>query len=237
MKFFRNNDKLKEMLKQSQRDFSFDQKAVKQTVLAHAGTHQPVLLAKSYRLAWAYTFAALMLFIGLGTTLTYANTAKPGDRLYAMDTLHEQAILKLPLPAQTKAKIQANIAAERTAELNQIKITGNKVELKLKAVETSQQSLTQAVDKITENRAKFKLRGKEKSVHQMDAVLLKLEQLASEQEQKGIEIKQELSDPLDRLEIENRLEEIKKARTKAHRHLLDQEVEIEGPTKYLDSPL
>ena len=93
------------------------------------------------------------------------------------------------------------------------------------------------VEKITENRAKFKLRGKEKSVHQMDAVLLKLEQLASEQEQKGIEIKQELSDPLDRLEIENRLEEIKKARTKAHRHLLDQEVEIEGPTKYLDSPL
>ena len=49
MKFFRNNDKLKEMLKQSQRDFSFDQKAVKQTVLAHAGTHQPVLLAMQDR--------------------------------------------------------------------------------------------------------------------------------------------------------------------------------------------
>lgn len=221
-------DKLIDLLKRSQQDFGFDQNKIKFSLInqinsSHLNIKQKkrfteIVQARNifaHRLT--YVFASLILFVALGSTFAFADGAVPGDKLFVIDQLQEKVMLNLPLPQETKAQIRTNIVAERAKELNKISNTADQDEVKVEAIETSEKSLTTAIEQISQNREQFKQRGNAKAVKNMDNILDRLEQLAEEQENKAGRIHENLKDKKLRDKVELKLHDIRKARLKAHR--------------------
>jgi hypothetical protein len=230
MGIFNNNHhkKVIELLQRMKVDFKFDQKGIKTRLLSNIEEQLMSSTAdkiKNYnnkpfyaRHKWAVGFSTIILLVifGSGVTLAQADVAKPGDKLYGLDQWHEKMLLKIPLPASQKAKMYANIIDERNQELDYLLKVKNHNRVKAEAVKTSQQSLNQAIEQVRSAGERLDERGKSRQADRVQEVLIRLEGLAAEQEQrveslKEIEDNQEIKSLLD-----EDLIEIKRARLRAN---------------------
>lgn len=202
------------MLKASKQSFRFDQNQIRFNLLKNIDKPAQFESKPFFSYKLATVFAALILFIGLGTTFAFANAAKPGDKLFAIDTLQEKMLLKLPWPEETKASIRTRIVHERIAELNEITKKERRDEIKLKAIDASGQSLNKAIESTVMHRDKLKKRGKTERAAKLNETLNKLEELASKQEMETDRIKQNVTDPEVRNKIDERIEEIQNLRNR-----------------------
>jgi hypothetical protein len=222
---------LVDALKKSGQDFEFDRSQARTELLLsidrrHLSSLEKDRLTIKYNRAalnfkMAFAMASLILFVGLGATFAIADTALPGDKLFALDQLQEKAVLKLPLPQQTRANIRANILAERVSELNKIQDLPDKEELKVKAVGATEQSLSKTIEDITENREKLRTSGKIKQAQKLNNVLDRLEKLAGEQEIQTDRIIKNISDQKLREEADGKLERIKQLKLKVRLDLME----------------
>ena len=215
------DEKLKQQLRKSQTDFKLDQTGIKnhlmQSVEAYKQKPAITLPVRSRFPFWAHSLAIVVLFIS-SATLVFADSSKPGDSLFFLDKLQEKAVLTLPLPSEQKANIQANIVNERVHELQKLKTTPNKNEVKARAIEESELSVTKALESITEVKTKLEDRGKTKQAERINKVLIKLDGLAEKNEEEIEDIRnnwKEAKQQEKNIERADRsLKEIQRARLK-----------------------
>ncbi|MBI4049641.1 MAG: hypothetical protein HY395_02380 [Candidatus Doudnabacteria bacterium] len=214
MRWFKaKNDKLINLLRQSKQSFRFDQNQIRFNLLNSLASTPKTEVRHPLNYQLAVALASVILFATLGTTFVFADAAKPGDKLYRLDQLEEQLLLKIPFNAETKAKIRAKIVAERAVELSEIKKLPDRDQIKAEAVLRSKQSLDQAIEHINYNHDRLKSQGKTEAADRLEKVLTELEQLAEEQEHRANELKAGMTNLELRKSVEENVEAIKKAKT------------------------
>jgi hypothetical protein len=212
-------DALERLLKASRTDFAFEKRGIKarlMTDIEEKRLRDKVRGPFLRRHKWLVMTACLVLVAtGSGVTLAKTNISKPGDALHAADQLHEKLILKLPMSENQKAKIRANIVDERNKELEYFLQAENHRNVRAEAVKESLQSLDQAVEQVRISQANLYSKGKTEQAEKMGQVLIRLETLAGEQEQKVESLKDQEQDEAVKKELEIQIEGIKKARERA----------------------
>lgn len=224
----KEDEKLIRLLKNQPR-FSYAKDEVKFKLLtALANKPQPV---PKYTTFWfkmphyGTAFAAVILAVGLTSTLVYADSALPGDKLFSLDRAQEELAVKI-VPSQTiKAKLRAKHLNERAVELEQLSLVKNHRETKVKAVDQSVQGLNQAIQSVSEAKIRMQERDKNSNTAEFDKVLHRLENLAEKHEQHAVKIRGEVSDPQLQQRIDNDLRELKEARMRARMELEKPELE------------
>jgi hypothetical protein len=223
----KNNDQLVRLLQKSRTGFDFDKKGVRVRLMSNIEEQQLTsatervreLRRKSFlsrhRLATALG-SAILVAAGSGAALSRANISGPGDKLHSFDQFQEQALLKLPLPQSQKASIQAGMVAERNRELNYILEVEDQNHVKVQAVKESQAALNQAVEQARAAKENYAKRGKQSNELKLNGILNRLEGLAQEQEDRVGKLREMEENELVQKELDNQIEEIKKARVRAH---------------------
>lgn len=214
MNFFKDEkrDKLISMLKQSKPDFKFDPNSGKVQLmqsLTRSQIVEPEMKMHSWHIM-RYSLATACLLIFVSGTFAFASNAKPGDKLFPMNKLGEQMILKLPLTDEVRANFQARIVSKRLEALTQVK-----PEAKLETIKESDESLNQAVEAITTNRQNLRTKGNKQAEARLNNVLNQLESLAQKQQERIEVLQSETDDTQVRLMIDQHLLRVKQAKQKA----------------------
>ncbi|HEV8601414.1 MAG TPA: DUF5667 domain-containing protein [Patescibacteria group bacterium] len=230
-------ENLIKLLKQSEQDFKFDQKSIKLNLLTSINSHhlpekekiklREISIHRFSVYQYSAVFAVILFATG-GATFALANTAKPGDFLFPLDLLQEKMVLSLPLSEQKKAKLESNFVSERIVELKQLRQARGSDTVKAAAVKESQKTLTSAVEAVTRSKDLLQARGRNQQAQELDNVLDELETLAGEHEKNAGEIKDEVEEPGLKIEIENNLTDIKKARLKAGHKIRGEKTRNDG---------
>ncbi|MBI3952707.1 MAG: hypothetical protein HY336_02000 [Candidatus Doudnabacteria bacterium] len=194
----------------NQPDFPFAKDSLKIKLLSSlANRPQPKQdsVFNHRRLIPKYGFASALavVAIGLTTTLAYANSSKPGDRLFLLDTWQENIALKLAPTVQTKAKLHVRFVNERALELDELSNSASdRKEQKVEAVNQSVNGLSRAIESVTMAREKTMADGNDEAAAKLDQVLIKLEDLADTNEAEMNKIRIKIGDDE---ELQGRLEE------------------------------
>ncbi|MBI4363671.1 MAG: hypothetical protein HY545_02370 [Candidatus Doudnabacteria bacterium] len=220
LKLKNEDEQIKKLIK-NQADFVFAKNEVKLKLLASLPIHERPQEQVKWLGLPRYAFAAVcvILAIGLTSTMAYADTAKPGDRLFALDLLQEAAILKLTPSSHAKARLQAKFVAERARELQQLTQIANHQEQKIKAVDQSVKNLNQAIESVSKARNRMKTEGNDQTAARLDIVLTNLQDLAETHEQKTNEIRMRIDDEQLKNRLDEDLDEIKKAKLRVRLEL------------------
>lgn len=232
------DNKTMNYLKRSRLDFKFGREDIKASLMAQISQEKqtPAFSWKTLSLPYGAAMTIAVIFIVSSTAITYADGAKPGDKLFELDQMTEKAVLAIPMPSSSRAKFRANIVEERLAEMDVLQKEDNSTENEAAAVEQSQENLTQAVEKITQARKKMDQRGNQKAVEKLDLVLTKLEKLADEHEVRANRTLKKLKNDEERkFKVDEQINEIKKAHDRAHDTLESknekQKIELEEEVK------
>ncbi len=223
----KKNEKAINLLQKAQADFAFDQTSVKRRLLISIEEHQLSTAEKlvrerthktflrRHRLATASTLL-LLVIVGTGATLAQADISNPGDRFHTLDQWGEKFLLILPLSEKMKTEMQVNIADERTRELDYL-LEAQTINpaVTAKAVRQSQETLEQAIEATMSVKEKSIINGKQRQSDKMDEVLVRLQELAKEQERKVEVLLEQESDQKTKEELKKRIEDIRKARLRA----------------------
>lgn len=216
------------LLKKSRQSFNFDQKGIKNRLMSEIQeqhmsntaekvikiTHQSFFL----RYKWSLSLTAVMLLIaGTATAFVQADISKPGDTLYALDQWQESIMLKLPLPSQQKAKLEANIITERNEELDYLLNLQGKdelktQELKTKAVNQSVENLDRAYENVRAAQNNWTSKGKPDKAEKLGKVLDDIDKLADDQAKKIQNLADKETDANRKQQFKDKLEEIRKFR-------------------------
>ncbi|MBX4191209.1 MAG: hypothetical protein KW804_00175 [Candidatus Doudnabacteria bacterium] len=213
--FKSKNDKdLIALLKNSGSDFDFDPNKVKYRLLnsIRSTDQKAVHFRFSHALQYSIAFACLVVMIS--TTFAFASSAKPGDKLFALNKFGEQIVLKLPLSIEQKAKVQEYIVTNRLDAMDVVEEAQ-----KLQTVKESDESLSTAVNAITENKKKLENSGKKEQAERLEQVLDKLQSKAVQQEAKLQELEDRTEDENTRTEIRNYRKKIEDTRKKAQSNI------------------
>lgn len=210
--------KIAQLLKQ-QGDFNFNKTGIKTRLLTsvHNTRFREHAAPKKFYQHWTIQFGTcLALVLLLVSGVSYANGAKPGDKLYFLDLFEEKIELTLPRTAASRTQLQSAILSERVEEIDEIKGDDAKsAALKIKTINSLQQNLIKAVDDAASTKARLEEKGKDKSVDKVNRVLNNLEKTAGQEERRWEQSKGSDSTDQEQRDWEARLEEIKKAREKA----------------------
>lgn len=242
--FIKQNKELIRLLRSSQQEFKFDKQKVKNNLLSEIQEQQLNTTAdrvKNWsgsgtlnRHRFALGLAVALVFVtGIGATLTQANSSKPGDRLYFLDTWQEKTLLKLPLLGDQKAKIQANIVEERNQELSELLENDNHADLKIETVRQVQLELSKTVDDVKKIQSEYSKNGKKQKADNLDTVLDQLENIAGEQETKIEDLRKNQYDELKKDALDHDLEEVRKTKIRIRNFSSEQE-DSSGPNKSED---
>lgn len=220
--FNKKDEQTIKLLKDSRLNFSFDKEATKGRLLnqiAHGEPEQSLVLPRRRVLSYSLSFAMIAVLIAASSTIAYANSSGPGDKLFFLDKLSEKAVIALPMPAPAKAKIEAGVAEERLNELDAIaekieKQDAKQALVKTKAIEESQAALTQAIDNISEAQDKLDSKGNTEASKKLNSVLVKLESLADKNKETAEKIKTRLTNEDEKGKLESRIEKIRTAKKK-----------------------
>ena len=214
------DEKIIKLIK-SRPDFPFSKNEIKFKLLSSLPSQEKAITPAKWLGVPRYAFASgfLILAISLTSTLAYADAAKPGDKLFALDRWQEDLALKLTPSAQTKAKLQTKFVTERAKELTQLAQTTNHQEQKIEAVHQSVRSLNQAIESVSKTRNRMRTEGKDKSAARLDTVLNNLQDLAETHEQKTNEIRMRIDDEELKIRIDENLDEIRQAKIKVRLEL------------------
>jgi hypothetical protein len=219
------NDKLIATLKGARADFDFDKKGGKTRLLAAIEEQQlstaeqkiRELNRKSFlrRHRYASGFALfLLVIVGTGAALAEADISNPGSRFHAVDQLGEKLLQKLPLTEGQKNQMQVNVVDERTQELDYL-LELETPPVKTQAVKESQRALSEAVEKTRTLKESHDFKGHTAQSEKYDQALIRLEAIAQEQERKVQAIREKAESEEMRKELDEQLEQIRKARTRA----------------------
>ncbi len=200
-------------------DFKFNSDGIKNRLLTSmknesvSSTHEFPQPMRS----WKMTFGSGMIvfFAALGT-LSYADSTKPGDKLYFLDQWQEQVALKIPQSVQSKSKLKSDLIDERLQEIKKLENTTEDAQnLKIETINRTQQNIIETVDETADIKHDLQNNGRNKSVNQVNNVLMQLENLAQEQETQIEELQKNTKNEKDQEQFETNLQAIKKARLKA----------------------
>ncbi|MGE5297863.1 MAG: hypothetical protein ACM3KM_01745 [Acidobacteriaceae bacterium] len=221
----KNNSDIIGLLSESRTDFEFDRNGVKQRLInsIHRQKFEMVPEKNSPVKSWAFRLGVgicVLILAAFTGALSFAQASKPGDKLHFLDKIEDNAMLSLPLPQGTKAKIQSNIATERVKEMSNLPLVGpdskQTYSIKLKAADESQRVLVNAVNTAQQMQARSETKGDAKASAKAKKILTNLEQLATEQEAQLNAIHSATDDEQVKERVEKSLEAIKQARKQAH---------------------
>src|SRR6185436_13453840 len=103
----------------------------------------------------------------LSATFAFASNSKPGDKLFALNKLGEDIVLKLPLSVEQQANVQAYIVSNRLQALDQViskpEETLASSTKKLQTIKETDDSLSKAVEAVTKNQAASEASGRTQS--------------------------------------------------------------------------
>lgn len=192
-------------------DFEFDPDKVKYRLLSSINqTAQQPIRHFRFRRVVQYSVGFAGLVIAISTTFAFASTAKPGDKLFALNKFGEGVVLRLPLSVEQKAKVQEYIVTSRLEALDQVQEAKN-----LSTVKETDESLMSAVDAITENKKKLEASGKTVAAEKLEKVLDQLQIQAEKREAKIKKLEEETKDLKTKAEIRRHLRKIEESRKKA----------------------
>lgn len=237
MKFFSSNkpvkrNKLVWMLNQAPVIFKFDQKGIKNRLMSQiqedqmSSTAERILVSSKrwfiFKYKWSIlTSLVLLLVAGTSTAFVQADIAKPGDALYPLDIWQEQTLLKLPIPAEQKAHLQAKFVGERNLELDYLLNNSgnlkNRERVKKETVNQSQKGLDRAIENVRSAQDHMASSGKTEQAEKMGQILERLESLAGEQEKKVEDLSKDEQDEEIKKEFMNSLIEIRRSKERANR--------------------
>ncbi|MEO8065482.1 MAG: hypothetical protein ABI643_01335 [Candidatus Doudnabacteria bacterium] len=224
----KSNQDLIEQLAKSRQDFQFDRFGIKNKLLMSLENSPEEPVAHKFftirLIKYSATFAGLLIF--LSTALSFASTAKPGDKLFPLNKLEEKMILNLPLSAEQKADLQVRIVSKRLEALKAVENTTNNVRLQAKQLETvkeSDASIKQAVDSVSANKNALKGPGKTATEQKLDQVLNQIDDLAQKHEQRIQSLEDSASDKNIKQSLNQHLNEIKNSRHKAQNEIKSQD--------------
>lgn len=108
----------------------------------------------------AAIIVAIVLAFGTGTAIA-ANNAKPGDSLFGLDKALERVQLGVSVGQEAKARVSANIAAERQKELQELEGQNNEHASGVlqEAEQETDHALERAADAVHEARTKLEAKG------------------------------------------------------------------------------
>ncbi len=216
MKLFRSNkdEELTKLLKNSSGEFRFDPEKVKYRLLSsidQTNQKHPHHFKFTRVIKYSVTFAGFVIVVS--SSFAFASNSKPGDKLFALNKAGEQVVLRLPMPSEQKAKVEAYIVTQRFEALDEVEV---QTEIRnLATVRESDETLTSAIDRITENKKQLESRGKTKAAEKLETVLDKLQIAAEKQEKKIMELQEKTTDKDSKKKIEEHLKQIRKSREKA----------------------
>lgn len=229
MKLFntqKNSEPVARLFEKSRASFAFDKAGIRRRLLDNIEEHQLSLATSRikefnrkpflsrHRLATALG-TAILVAAGSGAALSRADISTPGDKLHSFDQFNEELLLKMPLTKSQKARIHAGMVEERNRELNHILEVEDQNNVKSQAVQESQTILNRAVEQARTGKEDSAKRGKKNQEEKFDRVLDQLEGLAAEQQQRVEQLRSIEKNELVQKELDNQLEEIKKARSRA----------------------
>ena len=118
------NGKIVKMIRKSgTQNFKFEKEKTK-LHLMQSIIHTPMKEKKQEESRPWFVLPKLKLGIALASvlilltgTFAYADSAKPGDKLFGLDKLQERMVLKLPLPAEKKARGEDRKKKKRALEI------------------------------------------------------------------------------------------------------------------------
>jgi hypothetical protein len=191
MKIINHNpeDELTHLLKASKQDFQFDEQSIKAQLLSHLPTQEDLHALQhgffTFRtLKIAGVVAVVLVFVS--GTVVFASTATPGDRLFGLNKWGENIIFNLPLSVEQKAQLRTYIVSRRLdaiKELEAVTVADEKIyNRKLETVKHSDISLKAAIETVAANKKKLSDAGQTESAQRMEEVLVRLNNLAQEHE-------------------------------------------------------
>ncbi len=224
---------LRWLLKKSRADFAFDKTGVKNRLMAELQEEQLNSAMKRVRLTekrsfifehkWSLALSVVLFFVaGSATAFVQADAANPGDSLYTLNRWRDAVMVRLPLPSEQKARIQADIVQERNEELDYLLNLPEESnpeirEIRVQAVDRSVENLDRAIERTQKAQNTFTTDGETEKAERMREALKELGELTDEQ-QKKIESLAEKDDDEDRRKhYETRLDEIKMFRGRMQR--------------------
>ncbi len=236
MMWFRSNqdEKLKQLLRNSGSDFRFNPNSVKYRLLASIESHaqKPAPSMRVFRVM-KYSSALAAVAVVAAGTLAFASDAKPGDKLFELNKLGEQFILNLPLSPEQKAGVQEHIVTSRLEALDEVEVKIEDIDetletVQIERVKETDSSLNTAVNKITENKKKLEAAGHTQAADKLEAVLDRLQLMAEKREAAIKAMQEKAKNPQTKTQLEKYKQQIQNSRLKAQREIKRYKTPIEN---------
>ncbi len=217
----KTDKKVIKALADSRQDFKFDQQNVKARLMmalkdrTTPGTEKYRTPIHHFFPRYVAGLVTSVILVGTTAGLAYAsNKAKPGERLYKVQTFQNNLVLSLPLPDTQKAQYRTDIVAQRLTELEQIQPAGSQNSQQIQAeIRASQQSIVDAVSNVAIIQSQSR-----QNDSKILAIVKQLNDLSNKHEQKMELLKNQITDAQIKAEIEDSLATIKVNREKLHKN-------------------
>ena len=217
------NEKLISLLASAKQDFKFNQADIKTRLLAQL-PHAKQPAAKQFRFSSPLIFRSGFFFAGVillvSGTFVAASQSQPGDKLFGINKLRQEMLVRLPLGAEGKAKAHAHLVEERLKSLDRLPEQAAQVKLrqenrKLEVIKETERSLNQAVNTIRKNQEALEKKGNKEAASRLQDVLTTIGDMAEKREQTIKRIEEESKNDTKRELLEGHLKDLKEARQKA----------------------
>lgn len=235
MKWFKStkDEKLKQLLKTSGSDFQFDPTATKYRLMTSItdADQKPRPHFHLGRVArYSLSFAAVVVF--LSGTFAFAFNSQPGDALFSLNKLGEQAVLNLPLSDEQKANVETYIVNSRLQALDQVQVkniesNSKMAEKNLAAIKETDDSFASAVENISKNQKTLQDSGKTQAAAKLNDKLNKLQIEAQKHEAAIKAFEDQTTDKDAKAKIQAHLSKLRASGQKAREQIKQFQIKLD----------